>query len=125
MNGSATYAEAAGTLEEVIDPDNGLLPRLHEFFEAAAEQANAFEDIEGWQLADRFTDAAGQLADLWEELADSADELRALGPSAPGWQPGAAVSRSTTAHCSPSSPCPEAASAPSPPTARTEPRHTR
>jgi hypothetical protein len=112
MHGSSTYAEAAATLEEVLDPHNGLLPRLQEFFEAAAEQANAFEDVDGWQLADRFTDAAAQLGDLWDEHADSVDELRALGPPAPSWQPEAAVHRSTTAHrdaFGPQQPAPDAA----------------
>lgn len=98
MSGAATYSDAAVVAEEVLHSEHGLLERLRGFFEAAAEQANAVEDIEGWQLADRFSDTAAQLGELVEELADSADELRALGPPAPRWQPDAAVRRSDAAH---------------------------
>ena len=98
MSGAATYADAAAVTEEVLHREHGLLERLRGFFEAAAEQANAVEDIEGWQLADRFSDAAAQLDDLVEELADSADELRSLGPPKPSWKPDAAVRRSAATH---------------------------
>jgi hypothetical protein len=63
MYGSGTYAEAAAALDEVLAPRNGLL-RLEEFFEAAAEQISAFQDPEGWELADQFADAAAQFSDL-------------------------------------------------------------
>ncbi|WP_103503425.1 hypothetical protein [Streptomyces sp. SM14] len=117
-------SEAAATLGEVLDPRNGLLPRLQEFFEAAADQANAFEDVEGWQLADRFTDAAAQLGDLWDEHADSVEELRALGPPAPSWLPDAAMHRSTTARPHTPSSSPALPAAPAPAT-RSETRRAR
>jgi hypothetical protein len=115
MSGAATYTEAAAIADEVLAPDNGLLVRLQEFFEAAAEQANAFEDIEGWELADRFHDAAAQIGELSEELADSADELRALGPPTPARKPGAA-------HRSAAAPSPAVAALPAP---RPGPRSAR
>ncbi|MBU7598892.1 hypothetical protein JGS22_015025 [Streptomyces sp. P38-E01] len=80
MSGAGTYAEAAEAAEEVLHSEHGLLERLRCFFEAAAEQATADEDVEGWHLADRFTEAASSLGDLAADLTDAAEELRALGP---------------------------------------------
>lgn len=114
MNGAPTYADAAETAEEVLHPEHGLLIRLQDFFEAAAEQANAFEDIDGWQLADRFTDSAGELGELTTDLADGADGLRALGPPTPSWQPDAAILRPTAAPHSSHRPPPEPSSVSNP-----------
>lgn len=107
MSGAATYTEAAAVASEVLHGEYGLLERLRCFFEAAAEQATANEDVEGWHLADRFTDAASQLGDLAAELVDAADELRALGPPEPRRHPDTAeLTRPAAVHSTGTAPVP-------------------
>ncbi|MGW2056245.1 hypothetical protein ACWCOZ_20420 [Streptomyces sp. NPDC001840] len=87
LTAADTYATAASLTEEVLDPIDGVLARLSEFFDAAAKQANAADDEDGFDLGGRFTDAARRLTEISEDLHVGSDRLRALGPPAvPNWQ---------------------------------------
>ncbi|MEW1551634.1 hypothetical protein [Streptomyces tsukubensis] len=79
LNGAGSPAEAADITEHVLDPVDGALVRLSEFFEAAVEQAREPGTDEGWELADRFETAAATLFALGEGLDGADAELRALG----------------------------------------------
>ncbi|WP_406220721.1 hypothetical protein [Streptomyces decoyicus] len=121
MNGADNYLRAKHDADQILHPDLGVLARLSEFFEAAAEQAQASESDEGWELHYRFADAASTLTDLRDDLDDSAEELRALGPSKPPH-----IHEATTQNRS-TSPAPPAASArpASPPHCAQPPRRHR
>ncbi|MFE7124901.1 hypothetical protein [Streptomyces sp. NPDC057617] len=87
LTASETYDTTASLTEEVLDPIDGVLARLSEFFDAAAEQANAADNEDGLDLGGRFTDAARRLTEISEDLHVADDRLRALGPPAvPNWQ---------------------------------------
>ncbi|MFJ9085446.1 hypothetical protein ACIRL3_23795 [Streptomyces sp. NPDC102384] len=87
LNGADTSEAAAGLADHVLDPEDGVLARLSEFFETAAEKAKETETDEGWDLADDFTDAAATLTALGEDLHVATDQLRALDrPPRPSWQ---------------------------------------
>ncbi|MGP3775456.1 hypothetical protein ACTWJ8_32015 [Streptomyces sp. SDT5-1] len=91
LNGTETAEAAAGLTEHVLDADDGVLVRLSEFFEAAAEKAKETGTDAGWDLADDFTDAAATLVSLGEDLHVATDRLRALDrPPRPSWQAQAA-----------------------------------
>ncbi len=79
MLGSHTYDRAKHHADQVLHPDFGVLARLSEFFDAAAEQARASETDDGWELHYRFAEASAALTDLREELDDAREELRGLG----------------------------------------------
>ncbi|MGX1759905.1 hypothetical protein ACWIG5_23860 [Streptomyces lydicus] len=83
MNGADSYTSAKHDADQVLHPDFGVLARLSDFFEAAAEQAQASESDEGWELHYRFAEAASKLSDVRVDLDDAAEELRGLGPSMP------------------------------------------
>ncbi|MFF2025067.1 hypothetical protein ACFVW2_25075 [Streptomyces sp. NPDC058171] len=87
LNGAKSPAEAANTTEHVLDPVDGVLVRLSEFFEAAVDQAREPGTDEGWQLADRFETAAATLFALGEGLDGVTTELRALGENEPTTAP--------------------------------------
>ncbi|WP_435220710.1 hypothetical protein [Streptomyces sp. Tue6028] len=80
LNGAETYAGAADLVEHVVDPDDGVLVRLGEFFEAAAAQANVADTADGWDLSHVFEDAASTLASLGDDLRIAGDQMRPLGP---------------------------------------------
>ncbi|MFI0808202.1 hypothetical protein [Streptomyces echinatus] len=87
LNGAETYETAADLTEHVLDPNDGVLVRLSEFFEAAAEQAKASETDAGWDLSYDFLEAAATLSSLGEDLHEAAHQLRALDRLAkPSWQ---------------------------------------
>ncbi|MGW1279306.1 hypothetical protein ACWD4V_20485 [Streptomyces tsukubensis] len=80
LNGARSPVEAAEYAEHVLEPDDGVLVRLSEFFEAAVDQAKESGTDEGWEVAYRFEEAAATLITLGEELEDVVEELRGLGP---------------------------------------------
>ncbi|WP_236241505.1 hypothetical protein [Streptomyces sp. CC228A] len=127
LNGAETYETAAGLTEHVLDPHDGVLVRLSEFFEAAAEQAKASETEAGWDLSYDFAEAAATLTDLGEDLHDAADQLRALNrPAKPNWQARVANYYATapaTQRAGTSAITPEAPAATPPPASR--PNRTR
>ncbi|MFE0376138.1 hypothetical protein ACFW1M_11220 [Streptomyces inhibens] len=83
MLGADSYVRAEYHADQVLHPDFGVMARLSEFFEAAAEQAQASGSDEGSELHYRFTVAATTLTALGEELADAPERLRELGPPKP------------------------------------------
>ncbi|WP_236244040.1 hypothetical protein [Streptomyces sp. CC210A] len=115
LNGAETYETAADLTGHVLDPNDGVLVRLSEFFEAAAEQAKASETDAGWDLSYDFAETAATLASLGEDLHDAVDQLRALDrPAQPSWQArvasyyatAPAAQRTATAAVTPGAPAP-------------------
>ncbi|MEV1068563.1 hypothetical protein [Streptomyces sp. NPDC050263] len=91
LNGAETYVGAADLVEHVVDPDDGVLVRLGEFFEAAAVQANVVDTADGWDLSHVFEDAASTLTSLGDDLRRAGGQMRALGPPRKrSWQEGVA-----------------------------------
>ncbi|MER5346773.1 hypothetical protein ABT030_42115 [Streptomyces mirabilis] len=83
LNGAESHAEAAALLHQVLDPVNGLLERLGEFFEAAGEKAKEAEEDDGFDLSYDLADAAAEIRNLGEVLHVAEDRMRALTPLAP------------------------------------------
>lgn len=126
LNDAATHQEAAQITERVLDPGDGVLVRLGQFFEAAAERARASATDAGEELSHRFDDAVVALADLEEDLHTAASQLRALGePQRPSWQASVARYYATATKRPATAPATEADrisrdhSAPAPSTRRT------
>ncbi|MEU4174776.1 hypothetical protein [Streptomyces sp. NPDC026589] len=111
LNGTESPADAAALLHQVLDPANGLLERLGEFFEAAAEKAKDSEEDDGFDLSYDLADAAAGVRTLTEALDTTEARMRALTPLAPAPQ-------------LPLSPV-RAPSPPPRPLPATPPRHTR
>ncbi|MGW7523034.1 hypothetical protein [Streptomyces sp. NPDC054783] len=122
LNGAETYESAAELTEHVLDPNDGVVVRLSEFFEAAAEQAKTSETDAGWDLSYDLAEAAATLASLGEELHDAADQLRALDrPAKPSWRTRVAnyyTTAPTSRHTEKPTPGPAASSASPPPMSR-------
>ncbi|MBT2527533.1 hypothetical protein J7E91_19415 [Streptomyces sp. ISL-99] len=83
LNGAESHADAAGLLHQVLDPVNGLLERLGEFFEAAGEKAKEAEEDDGFDLSYDLADAAAEIRNLGEVLHVAEDRMRALTPLVP------------------------------------------
>ncbi|MFD7904394.1 hypothetical protein ACFV4G_19365 [Kitasatospora sp. NPDC059747] len=75
IRGATTFAEAAGVLDELLDPDGGVLVRLQEALEAASEQVTDL-DPDQYELADRFGLASEQLTAAQADLAGAVDEVQ-------------------------------------------------
>ncbi|MEU3597194.1 hypothetical protein ABZ714_00435 [Streptomyces sp. NPDC006798] len=118
LNGAGSPAEAADVAEQVLDPVDGVLARLSEFFEAAVEQAKEAGTDEGWDLSYLFEDAAATVTALGEDLHIAADRMRALATATDqGREPGlheAARAQSPTLTGRTVSPSPTPAAAPLP-----------
>ncbi|WP_277441417.1 hypothetical protein [Streptomyces sp. SPB162] len=78
LNGAASHAEAAVLLHQILDPINGLLERLGEFFEAAGEKAKEAEQDDGFDLSYDLADAASEIRNLGEVLHVAEDRMRVL-----------------------------------------------
>jgi hypothetical protein len=83
LNATESYADAAALLHQVLDPIDGLLPRLGEFFDAAGEKAKEAQDEDGFDLSDDLATAAREIRSLGEVLHVAEDRMRALTPQAP------------------------------------------
>ncbi|MGW1281755.1 hypothetical protein ACWD4V_32995 [Streptomyces tsukubensis] len=81
-------AEAADLAEHVLDPNDGVLVRLSQFFETAVEVVRDVGADDGWEVADTFEAAAEALTTISDDLDETAAELRSLGSGdvAPGWR---------------------------------------
>ncbi|MFM9371861.1 hypothetical protein [Streptomyces sp. Da 82-17] len=97
LNGVQSHDGAAELIEHVADPTDGVVIRLSEFFEAAAEQAKNAGTEAGWNLSYAFEDAAATLISLSDELESTADAFRALGRTPPSRQAQAAQQHSAAA----------------------------
>ncbi|MCX4588581.1 hypothetical protein OG819_02120 [Streptomyces sp. NBC_01549] len=83
LNGAESHADVAALLHQILDPINGLLERLGEFFEAAGEKAKEAEEDDDFDLPDDLADAAAELRNLGEVLHVAKDRMRALTPLVP------------------------------------------
>ncbi|ULR48468.1 hypothetical protein [Streptomyces deccanensis] len=80
LNATASFEKAAQLVDQVLEPTDGLLERLAEFFEAAAEKAKESEHHDGPDLSYDFQDATATLRALGEDLHVAVDRLKALAP---------------------------------------------
>lgn len=83
LNGAESHRDAAALLHQVLDPVNGLLERLGEFFEAAGEKAKDAEEDDGFDLSYDLADAAAEIRSLGEVLHVAEDRMRSLTPLVP------------------------------------------
>ena len=111
LNGAESPAEAAAFLHQILEPCDGLLAQLGEFFEAAGEKAKEAEEDDGFDLSYDLADAAAEIRNLGEVLHVAEDRMRALTPLLP-------APRLTSAPVRPQAPPPRALPA-------AQPRHTR
>ncbi|MEV7196910.1 hypothetical protein AB0N81_34680 [Streptomyces sp. NPDC093510] len=97
LNGTTSYERAAALADQVLEPTDGLLARLAEFFEAAAEKAKESDHDDGFDLHYDLEDAAATVRGLGEDLHVAVDRMRALDPGSPAPQatkatvPGASI----------------------------------
>ncbi|MCX4751263.1 hypothetical protein OG455_38165 [Kitasatospora sp. NBC_01287] len=75
IRGAATAAEAAAALDQLLDPDDGVLARVQEALEAASEQITDL-DPEQFALSDRFGFAADFVCAAQSELVGVLDEVQ-------------------------------------------------
>ncbi|MGW5868266.1 hypothetical protein ACWFRJ_39675 [Streptomyces sp. NPDC055239] len=83
LNGAESHAEAAGLLHQILEPVDGLLAQLGEFFEAAGEKAKEAEEDDGFDLSYDLAEAAAEVRNLGEVLHVAEDRMRALSPLMP------------------------------------------
>ncbi|MFE4613374.1 hypothetical protein ACFRK5_34300 [Streptomyces niveus] len=83
LNGTECYGQAAGLVNQILDPVDGALERLADFFEAAGEKAKASDADDGFDLAQDFEEAAVDIRRLNEDLHLAVDRMRALTTSHP------------------------------------------
>ncbi|MEW2305387.1 hypothetical protein AB0958_36460 [Streptomyces sp. NPDC006655] len=96
LNGAETYARAADLVEHVVHPDDGVLVRLGQFFEAAATQANVADTDDGWYLSHLCEDTAATLTSLAEDMREAGHQMQRLGPPRKrSWQEGVASYNAT------------------------------
>ncbi|MEU1893883.1 hypothetical protein [Streptomyces pristinaespiralis] len=95
LNGTESHADAAALLHQILDPTDGLLERLGEFFEAAGEKAKEAEQDDGFDLSYDLAGAAAEIRSLGEVLHVAEDRMRALSPPPPAPRPSAAPPRTS------------------------------
>ncbi|MFE0207388.1 hypothetical protein [Streptomyces sp. NPDC058985] len=83
LNGAESHADAAALLHQILEPTDGLLTQLGEFFEAAGEKAKEAEEDDGFDLSYDLADAAAEIRQLGEVLHVAEDRMRALTPLPP------------------------------------------
>ncbi|MFF4016627.1 hypothetical protein [Streptomyces sp. NPDC001843] len=83
LNGAESHADAAALLHQILEPTDGLLAQLGDFFEAAGEKAKEAGEDDGFDLSYDFADAAAEIRSLAELLHVAEDRMRALTPLAP------------------------------------------
>ncbi len=77
INGASDAAQTARAVDQLINPTDGVLIRLQEALESAAEKVTDLDD-DAYELADRFTAASEHLTAATEELKGTTEELRDL-----------------------------------------------
>ncbi|MEV8405559.1 hypothetical protein AB0R12_07050 [Streptomyces niveus] len=83
LNGTETYDQAADLVNQILDPVDGALERLADFFEATGEKAKESDADDGFDLAQDFEEAAVDIRRLNEDLHLAVDRMRALTTSPP------------------------------------------
>ncbi|MFJ6017268.1 hypothetical protein [Streptomyces sp. NPDC092952] len=86
LNGAESYADAAALLHQVLEPADGLLAQLGDFFEAAGEKAKEAKEDDGFDLSYDLADAAAEIRALGEVLHAAENRMRALSPVPPSPQ---------------------------------------
>ncbi|MFD5437786.1 hypothetical protein ACFWJ4_37245 [Kitasatospora sp. NPDC127067] len=74
IRGASTATDAAEALDQILDPDDGVLSRLREALEAAAEQVTDLNPDE-YELSERFSSAAEWIGNAEAELTDALGDL--------------------------------------------------
>ncbi|MFJ4973256.1 hypothetical protein [Streptomyces sp. NPDC088755] len=111
INGSTSHTQAAALLRQVLDPEDGVLARLADSLEAAADKAKEAEEDDGFDLSHDLAGAAAEVRSLGEDLHTAEARMRTLTSPAPGPRPPLSPSRTPSL---PPRPLPTA-----------PPRHTR
>ncbi|MFE3389541.1 hypothetical protein [Streptomyces anulatus] len=111
INGSTSHIEAAALLRKVLDPDDGVLARLADSLEAAADKAKEAEEDDGFDLSHDLAGAAAEVRSIGEDLQTAEARMRTLTSLAPCPRPPLPPSRTPSL---PPRPLPTA-----------PPRHTR
>ncbi|WP_433549128.1 hypothetical protein ACQPZG_31750 [Streptomyces sp. CA-294286] len=88
LGNANSSGEAAALLDHVLEPTDGLLARVAEFFEATGEKAKESDHDDGFDLCADFEDAALDIRDCLGNLSDAVERMHALGH---GLQPAARI----------------------------------
>ena len=80
VRGAEDGRALARVLEQLVDGERGVLVRLHEALEAAADQVTDL-DVDAYELSDRIGATAEQLFTLNEAMAGVVAEAAALAPA--------------------------------------------
>ncbi|MGQ4333888.1 hypothetical protein [Streptomyces hayashii] len=83
LNEAESHADAAALLHQILEPTDGLLAQLGDFFEAAGEKAKEAGEDDGFDLSYDLADAAAEIRSLGEVLHVAEDRMRALISLAP------------------------------------------
>ncbi|CAL9458427.1 hypothetical protein [Streptomyces sp. enrichment culture] len=83
LNAAESHTDAASLLHQILQPTDGLLAQLGEFFEAAGEKAKEAEEDDGFDLSYDLADAAAEIRHLGEVLHVAEDRMRSLTPLRP------------------------------------------
>ncbi|MER7702406.1 hypothetical protein ABTX81_05845 [Kitasatospora sp. NPDC097605] len=75
IRGATDFAEFSEVLDQLLDPDDGVLLRVHEALEAASEQITDL-DPDQFALSDRFGVASDLVAAAQGELGEALDEVQ-------------------------------------------------
>ncbi|MDT3395332.1 hypothetical protein RKE29_01485 [Streptomyces sp. B1866] len=97
LNAATTPGQAAAVLDQLLNPTDGVLVRLQEAVEAAAEKCGEFDDDgNSFPLSDQLAAAAEQLTETGDDLDGAVGHLRALGTAPPPAPSRAIASRAVT-----------------------------
>ncbi|WP_242535804.1 hypothetical protein [Streptomyces albidoflavus] len=94
LNAAASHSDAAPLLHQVLEPTDGLLVQLGEFFEAAGEKAKEADEDDGFELSYDLADAAAEVRNIGEALHEAEERMRALTPIPPAPRHPASPARS-------------------------------
>lgn len=93
INGSTSHVQAAVLMRQILDPDDGVLARLADSLEAAADKAKEAEQDDGFDLSHDLAGAAAEVRSLGEDLQTAEARMRTLTSLAPGPRPPLSPSR--------------------------------
>ncbi|MGW1235014.1 hypothetical protein [Streptomyces californicus] len=87
INGSTSHVQVAALLRQVLDPEDGVLVRLADSLEAAADKAKEAEQVDGFDLSHDLADAAAEVRSLVEDLQTAEPRMRTLTSPTPSPRP--------------------------------------
>lgn len=85
------FDSAASLINLVLEPSDGLLDRVADFFEAAGEKARESDHDDAFDLAADFDGAAAHTRQIGEDLHVAVERMRALEPRPPHHHPAPAT----------------------------------